>query len=56
VHINLLGCIVRAKNGQMLAVALLESNLYQLDTNVGTGDKISSLTYSDGSPYYLELW
>ena len=34
VHFNLLECVVRANNGDMLAIALLESNLYQLHTNV----------------------
>ena len=34
VHFNSLGCVMRASNGEMLAVASLESNLYQLDTKV----------------------
>ena len=34
VQSNLLECMVRTSNGEMLAIALLESILYQLDTNV----------------------
>ena len=56
VHFNSLGCVVRASNGEMLAVASLESNLYQLDTNVVNGAKMSYLAHSDGNLYSLELW
>ena len=34
VHFNSLGCVMWANNGEMLAVASLESNLNQLDTNM----------------------
>ena len=40
----------------MLAIASLESNLYQLDTNVMNGAEMSSLVHSDGNLYFLELW
>ena len=40
----------------MLAVASLESNLYQLDTNVVNGAETSSLAHSDGNSHSLELW
>ena len=49
VHFNLLGCVVRASNGEMLAVALLESNLYQLNTNVINVAETSSLARSNGN-------
>ena len=55
VHFNLLECVVRASNGEILAVALLESNLYQLDTNVIKGAKSSSLACSNGNSHFLEL-
>jgi hypothetical protein len=53
---QLVGMVVRADNGEMLAVASLESNLYQLDTNVVNGAKMSSLAHFDGNLYSLELW
>ena len=56
IHFNLLVCVVRASNGKMLAVALLESNLYQLDTNVINGAETSSLARFDGKSHPLELW
>lgn len=34
VHFNLLECMVRANNNEMLAIASLESNLYKLYMNV----------------------
>lgn len=40
VHFKSLGCMVRAINGEMLAVASLKYNLYQLDTNMMNGDEI----------------
>src|SRR5450631_1639278 len=49
VHFNSLGCVVRASNGEMLAVASLESNLYQLDTNVLNGAETSSLAHSEAN-------
>ena len=56
VHFNSLGCVVRTSNGEMLAVASLESNLYQLDTNVMNGAETSSLARSDENSHSLELW
>jgi hypothetical protein len=56
VQFNSLGCVVRASNGEMLAVASLESNLYQLDTNVVNGAETSSLAHCDGNSHLLELW
>ena len=56
VHFNLLECMVKANNGNMLGFALLESNLYQLDTNVMNGAKTSFLARSDGNSHSLELW
>ena len=38
-----------ASNDKMLAVASLESNLYQLDMNVMNGAKMSFLAHSDGN-------
>ena len=56
VQFNLLGCVVRVSNGEMLAVASLESNLHQLDTNVVNEAEMSSLAYSNGNSHSLELW
>ena len=56
VHFNLFGCVVRASNGEMLAVASLESNLHQLDTNIVNGAEISFLAHSDGNSHSLEFW
>ena len=46
VYFNFLGCVVRTSNGEMLVVASLESNLYQLDTNVMSGAETNSLACS----------
>ena len=56
VHFNSLGCVVRASNGEMLAVASLESNLYQLDTKVMHEAETSSLAHSEANSHPLELW
>ena len=56
VHFNLLGCVVRASNGEILGVALLESNLYKLDMNVMNAVETSSLACSDENSHSLELW
>ena len=55
VHFNSLECVVRASNGKMSAVVSLESNLYQLDTNVMNGAKINFLACSDGNSHSLEF-
>ena len=56
VHFNSLGCMVRASNSEMLAVALLEFNLYQLDTNVMNGAETSFLARFDENSHSFELW
>src|SRR5450631_1333284 len=56
VHFNSLGCVVRASNGEMLAVASLESNLYQLDTKVMHEAETSSLAHSEANSHPLDLW
>ena len=56
VHFNSLGCVLKASNGEMLGVASLESNLYQLDTNVMNGAETSSLAHSEATSHPLELW
>ena len=40
----------------MLVVALLESNLYQVDGNVMKGAKTYVLAHFDGNSHSLELW
>ena len=55
-YFNSLGCVVSASNGEMLAIASSESNLYQLDRNVMNGAETNYLACSDGTSYYLELW
>ena len=57
-HFKLLGCVVRASKNEMLAVALLESNLYQLDTNVMNGAEMNSFVFlnSCANLHFLELW
>ena len=54
-YFSLLGCMVKASNGQMLAVALLEPNLYHFETNMMNGAKMNYLAYSDGNLHFLEL-
>ena len=56
VHLNSLGCMVRASNDKMLAVASLESNLYQLETKVMHGAKTSYLAHSEANSHHLEFW
>jgi hypothetical protein len=48
VHLNLLGCVVRTRNGVLLDVASLKSNWYQLDMNVMNGAETNCLAHSDG--------
>ena len=55
-HFNSLGCVPRASNGEMLAVATLESNLYQLDTKVMHGVETTSLAHLEANSHPLELW
>ena len=45
VHFNSLVCVVRASNIDMLAMALLESNLNQFNTDMMNGAKTSSLVH-----------
>ena len=56
VHFNLWGCVVRTSNGNMLAVALLESNLYQLDTDVGLKQVLWSFGTTDWDISTRILW
>ena len=55
VHFHSLGCVVRVSNGEILGVASLESNLYQLVTNVMNGAKTSFLAHSKANSHPLEL-
>ena len=53
---QLVGMRGEVSNGEMLAVASLESNLYQLDTKVMHGAETSSLAHSEANSHPLELW
>ena len=52
-HFNSLGCVVRANNGEMLAIGSMEFNLYQLDVNLMKGAKMSSLAHFDGNSQFF---
>ena len=56
VHFNTMGCKVRTQRGEVVAMATMEANLYQLDLKViGGGDaSAKALTSAYGSA--MELW
>ena len=56
VHFNTMGCKVRTQRGEVVAMATMEANLYQLDLKViGGGDaSAKALTSAHGSA--MELW
>ena len=54
-HFNLLECMVRTNHGEMLVLASLESNLYQLDTNMMNEAKMSYLAHSEANSHSLEF-
>ena len=51
VQFNLLGCVVKMNNREMLAMALLESNLCLLDLNMMNETKMSSLAHFEANSY-----
>ena len=52
VHVNTLGCVVKANNNEMLVV----ESLGQLDANVVNEAVTNSLTHSEAISHPLELW
>lgn len=55
-HFNSFGCKVEASNGEILALALLECNLYQLDTNVVNETERNCLAHCDKNLHSWKLW
>ena len=57
VHFNKSGCIVCTQEGQMLAMASLEANLYQMELKVVKGAEMSTLAHTSAKEdNTLELW
>ena len=57
VHFNKSGCIVCTQEGQMLAMASLEANLYQMELKVVKGAEVSTLAHTSAKEdNTLELW
>src|SRR6476646_2983791 len=52
VHFNMMGCVVWARDGEMLALTRMEANLYHLELKGVNGAEVSSLahTSANGSP------
>ena len=46
VHFNVMGCVVRAQSGEMLAMGSIEANLYQLEMKKVNGAEGSTLTHT----------
>ena len=46
VHFNMIGCVVRAQNGEMLAMDSMEGNLYQIELMKVNGAKIWTLAHT----------
>lgn len=55
-HFNSLGCEVRANNCKMLAMASLESKLYQLDTNMMKRAEMSFLVHFEANSRSLKMY
>ena len=56
VHFNVMGCVVRAQSGEMLAMGSMEANLYQLELKKVNGAKVSTLAHTSANGEALELW
>ena len=56
VHFNVMGCIVRAQSGKMLAMGSMEANLYQLELKKVNGAEVSTLAHTSANGDAMELW
>ena len=54
VHFNKTGCIVWTQEGEMLAMASLEDNLYQMQLKKVNGAEVNTLAHT--SDHNMELW
>ena len=56
VHFNVMGCIVRAQSGEMLAIGSVEANLYQLELKKVNRAEVSTLAHTSANRDAMELW
>ena len=55
-HFNMMGCIVRAAHGEMLAIGSREGNLYQVVCKKVNAIEVAALAYPSSNDESLELW
>ena len=56
VHFNTMGCKVRTQRGEVVAIATIEANLYQLDLKVVGGEDASARALTSAHESAMELW
>ena len=56
VHFNKSGCVVWTQEGDMLAMAPMEANLYQMELKKVNGAEVSTLAHTSAKHHSLELW
>ena len=56
VHFNVMGCVVRAQSGEMLAMDSMEANLYQVELKKVNGVEVSTLADTSTNGDAMVLW
>lgn len=55
-HFNMIGYIVRSRDGELLAMASIEANLYQGELKKVIRTKVSNLAYTSSNGHIMEFW